>query len=502
MQIERNNGCFSAHDIKASKQKTYQLILPKSKETELKSAKRLLKKDTEKEIPENVLTVINFFIENHIGFILSRNGFAGNCRDARYKRNRLGHTGIPLYDELKSIVGFARDRNGSKQIVAMHCRAHLSMNLERVMKVCDLQNEIAIFPEADLKEKYNIEFGTVNPVLLEIKSNHEVLHVFDTSVLETVARFPGTMMTNAGDHTWGIEFDPRELVASIENKIIDTIAIPDTELEEFELPHRLNPKSIGIITGNGPDSGMALWQDINENIAEILGKHFIGDISLPKVFVVSVPAMGLSMELDQREQATWQALSEAVKQLADLDVELLVLACHTTHYFTNAIREIFEDDKRKFISMPEVVIKYIAENNITELAVLGINFVADLDQWSAYSELKKYKIEKLNYNTIRKLLDLGYLVKQMNQRYKGFQQLVGLLKNEVKSQNVIIALTELSILLESQGNKSRSSDKNIIDALELYAKAIAEESLGMNDPNSSHKIQPSNLTHTDIPNPD
>jgi aspartate/glutamate racemase len=456
------------------------LLSPEGKEKELENARRLLK-EQEKDLPENVVKVVEYFTLKRIGFILSRNQHAGNCRDARYKRNRIGHAGIPLYDELKSFVGVSKDKNGREQIVAMHCRAHLAMDLERVVKVCDLQNEIAVLPEADLQKKYNIEFGTVNPVLLEIKSNHKVLHVFDNGVLEPVSRFPGTMMTNAGNHTWGIEFDPGELVGSIENSIIDTIAIPDTELEEFELPKRLNPKSIGIITGNGPDSGMALWQDINENIAEILGKHFIGDISLPKVFVVSVPAMGLSMELDQREQVTWQALSEAVTQLKDLNVDLLALACHTTHYFTGKIREIFEGDGRKFISMPEVVIKYIAENNITELAVLGINYVADMDRWSAYSELKKYKIEKLNYETIRKFHDLGYLVKQMNQRYKGFQQLVGLMKNEVKSNNIIIALTELSILLQSQGKKNRPSDKNIIDALELYAKAIAEESLGMTD---------------------
>jgi aspartate racemase len=472
---------MNIHCANVSEQPSGRLILPESKEAELENAKRMLKRGTETEIPNNVLTVIDFFSDNHIGFILSRNEHAGNCRDARYKRNRIGHTGIPLYDELKSFVGVSKDKNGREKIVAMHCRAHLAMNFERVVKVCNLRNEIAVLPEADLQRKYNIEFGTVNPILLEVKSNHEVLHVFDISVLKPVARFPGTMMTNAGDHTWGIEFDPVELVESIENKIIDSIAVPDTELEEFELPNRINPKTIGIITGNGPDSGMALWQSINENIAEILGRHFIGDISLPKVYVISVPAMGLSMELDQREQVTWLALSEAVRQLKGLNVELLALACHTTHYFTDKIREIFEGDGRKFISMPEVVIKYIAENGITDIAVLGINYVADLGRWSAYSELKKYKIEQLDYETIRKFHDLGYLVKQMNERYKGFQKLIGLKKNEIKSNNIVIALTELSILLQSQSKKSRPSDKNIIDALELYAKVIAEEALQMND---------------------
>ena len=69
----------------------------------------------------------------------------------------------------------------------------------------------------------------------------------------------------------------------------------------------------------------------------------------------------------------------------------------------------------------------------------------------------------------------------MNHRHRSFQQFVRLLKREVKSTNIIVALTELSILIQSQGKKSRQSGKNIIDVLELYGKTIAEKSLGIID---------------------
>ena len=166
-------------------------------------------------------------------------------------------------------------------------------------------------------------------------------------------------MTNAGSHTWGLEFDAKDLVKSIKSHRTGKISLPNIELNDFELPQRLNPKSIGIITGNGPDSGIALWESINRNIVEILGPHFIGDISLPRVQVISVPAMGLSMELDQREEVTWEALSEAVIQLKNQNVELLALACHTTHYYSQKIKEIFQSNEQEFISMSDLVCDYV-----------------------------------------------------------------------------------------------------------------------------------------------
>jgi len=41
---------------------------------------------------------------------------------------------------------------------------------------------------------------------------------------------------------------------------------------------------IGIITGNAPDSGIHLWQEINKFIREAMGEKFQGDISLSSRF--------------------------------------------------------------------------------------------------------------------------------------------------------------------------------------------------------------------------
>jgi aspartate racemase len=323
-----------------------------------------------------------------------------------------------------------------------------------------------------------MELGTVNPFLIEFNSPNAYLHVFDEGLLVPFSKYPATVMTNAGEKTWAIEFDPLFFINHIQNKKVISFSVLENDLPAWEF--YTGPKSIGIITGNGPDSGMTLWNNINLHIKNVWGKHFLGDISFPRVHVVSMPSMGLSMELDKRQTATWQTIEQAIEYLLCQNIEILTLACHTTHYFTEEIKEKLENTTCTFISMPEVVVNYIYDRGIENLAILGINYVADLEKWSAYSQLKEITIESLKPETIQKLHELGYNVKMKENFPANFQKLKTLITDEVKSDNVLIALTELSILLEKQGSKHYRSKKNVIDALDLYSKKIAEESLGIN----------------------
>lgn len=447
-----------------------------SLEKELGKAISLLK-DSESKIPESVKNVIQFCCDRNVGFILSRNIKVFSCKDARSNRVRLGHVGIPLFDELKSIVFVGKNNMGKEVIVAAHCRGHMNISVKRLMKLCEFQSLPIILPESDLKSRFGMQFGTVNPMLLDINSNGKIINIFDVSLTETMEQCPGTMMTNAGNHTWGIEFDPILLINSIYNSRIESIAEDDKELEYYELPQSTTPKSIGIITGNGPDSGISLWKKINNYFAELLGVHFIGDISLPKVTIISLPAMGLSMELAERDDATWTVLTEAINKMQCNNVDILTLACHTTHYYTAKIREMFEYENKIFVSMPETTIDYIKREKLSDLAIIGISYVANLQEYSAYSELRKLNIEAISDKTLARFHDIGYEVKKMKDLHPVFQKFTSLLKTEIKSSNIVIALTELSILIESQ--KKHYGQKNIIDPLDIYAKEIARLSLSL-----------------------
>jgi aspartate/glutamate racemase len=442
------------------------------------TARSLLRADLGEELPSNVERMIHFCVERGVGFILSRNIKSFSCRDARTNRVRLGHTGIPLYDEFKSIVLRGEDVGGREKMIAAHCRGHVSIDLDAIRNMLQLAEGPYILPEEELKARYDMVLGIVNPVLLVLNSQNQMVNIFDRGLLEPMTNCPGTMMTNAGDHTWGIEFDPVQLINAMENKVVADFACPDRELKPYEIPSCVNPKSIGIITGNGADSGIALWQRINRYFVQNLGEHFLGDISLPKVVVVSLPAMGLSMELGKRNAATWNTVSEAVNRLKEQDVALLALACHTTHYYTSGIRALFESDRREFVSMAEVTIDYLSKQQIDDIALLGISFVANLNEYSAYADLKHLKVEKVSAETLSKFHKFGYDIKKMTHSQAAFQQFVRLLHNEIHSENVVIALTELSILCEGL-RKKHHSGKTIIDPLDLYAETIAKKSLGL-----------------------
>ena len=448
-------------------------------EDEVTRAKSLLK-SYETNIPENVLRIIEFCVTKKIGFIMSRTETEKgklikvfSCKDARSNRIRLGNRGISLFDEFKSGVFKAIKKNGDTATIAAHCRGHMDIDLEHLKEICSLTS-IERLAEAELNEQYGMVFGIVNPILIELNSNSTILNVFDESLMSPMATCPGTMMTNAGEHTWGIEFDPFLLVGGIQNKIIAKIAYPEKEFKKYEDPGKINPKSIGIITGNGPESGMTLWKSINKYFEKEFEGKIPGDLALPKVSVISLPAMGLSMELDKRKDATWETLSEAITKLQRLDVDLLCLACHTTHYFTGRIRCMFEHDGKKFISMPETTINYIKAKQLTDIAVLGISFVANLREYSAYSELKELDIKPVPDNILRKFHGYGYEVKKGGDLYSTYQQFADTVKANISAQNIIIALTELSILNQYSSGKT---EKNIIDPLTIYAEEIAKQSL-------------------------
>jgi aspartate racemase len=285
------------------------------------------------------------------------------------------------------------------------------------------------------------------------------------------------MMTNAGEHTWGIEFDPVLLIKAISHKIVDAMATPSGELNFYDCLNINNPKSIGIITGNGPDSGIALWNMINEGIVEILGDSFRGDISFPKVSVVSLPEMGLSMELDKRRFAAHDTIMKAVETLQD--VELLALACHTNHHFTEQIRKAFEQTGGTFVSMAETVIEHIKILQPQSMVFLGIDYVADLKGYSAYADLKNLNIEPLQSEVLNSLHNLAYDVKKKRNLHSAFQKFVKLLDTYIElDKDVVIALTELSVLYQSF-RKSRYNKRNVVDSLELYANKIARHSLGI-----------------------
>ena len=324
-------------------------------------------------------SVIEFFENHNLWYSITKNnGNALGCGDAASKRERLGHIGIPIFDELKSELGYIIDSNTKEKIyVLTHCRGNQKIDdrkresflLSRHQRLTS-EDDINLLIEHSTLKSYiennevNI-MGVVNPFIFS--NDIKIIQIFDKSVLVELYP-PFTMMTNASHREYGIEFKPKELIYALNNaKVLDVI-----EEDNYSSFKR---HKIGIITGNGPDSGMMLWNNINDRVKKsLLNKRsysFTGDLSYPEIVVESLPEMGLSMELNNRFKETKIILLKTVTNLCKSGVSILCLACNTTQYFIDEIEIICRRYDTIFISMPHVVDEVLKQKNITHFDLLG-----------------------------------------------------------------------------------------------------------------------------------
>ena len=454
----------------------------------MKDALRLLRKKGEA-VPPSVIVTIELFCRLGLWFQLSRNHEARSCRDVAHKRNRLGHEGIPLWDEMKSFFGRYVNAAGETRLVVAHCHANQRLDFVKLTAVLGMEAVPERLTPAEM-EKLGLDYGMVNPwetwrfdprntpFTMDLKFiAQEVEQVFDDDLLQPIGT-PGTVMTNAGDLTWAVEFHPQELVKKLAHAKVAEIAEPDPE-EEPRLWGVKDDRPIGIITGNPPEAGMYLWQLINAKVREALGDGCCGDVSMPRMEVVSVPELGLSMELGERLAPVEAALETAARQLAGRGVKLLALPCNTTSFFVPKLHQWCAGTQTRYLSMTEVTGAWLRREGVTEVALVGINYVADLGHWSAYREpLAGMKIELLNGEALERVRELAYAVKAEGPNHPLLSKLRAILNRYVTSKHVVLGLTELSLLVELQKGGGKSG-KVLIDPMNLYADALAREYLGL-----------------------
>lgn len=428
----------------------------------------------EADLPHGVKKTIDFFTRHKLWFQLSRNHEAHSCRDAASKRRRLGHVGIPLSDELKSFFGKVKNNDGNYQFVVIHCRANDKLDQEKLKKLLNSELGVERLSRSELSELFSLEYGRVNPFTLDpLFLGLPILQVFDNDVLENRLP-PYTMMTNAGDLTFAIEFKPNQLIRTVAYSQLGDIV-------ERDVIKKQRREKIGILTGNGPESGIHLWTEINEILRRELNNHFYGDVSFAPVIVESVPEMGLSMELDTREEETWKAVSRGITSLCAQGATICCIACNTTQYFTPKIQQLCAQFGATYVSLSESLEDYLHKNNIAEFDFLGIKYVTDFEKWSAFKDLQnKYAVVLPEKDDLDKINELAFKVKKDGITGQGINKLRDLLNQATKTQNVVLALTEISILMSAQ--KRNRTSKNYIDTLQVLAEEVAYKYIAATHP--------------------
>ncbi len=408
--------------------------------------------------PKEVKTNIKFLTNKNIWHILSTNPKVVSCGDAASKRKRLGNIGIPIFDELKSELGFFVNKKQEKQKVLVHCRGNQKLDRLKISSILNSEYQ-RITDKSESK-------GLINPFGKEFRN---LLQIFDIS---TRKKFhpPYTMMTNAGDFKYALEFHVECLINSLPDTIVDDVIRYDN-YNQF-IKHK-----IGILTGNGPDSGILLWSKINESVKEKLKSRlnhsFRGDLSYPEVLIESIPEMGISMELQQRESATEEVVIKGILNLCQRGATIIAVACNTTQFFKERIANICELYGAEFISIAEVTNDYLIENDIKEFDLLGVSHVADFTNYSSFKDLgNNYKVSlPETENEKKKLDDIAFLVKK-NEINKASNLLKDLIKRNTTYETKIIALTEISSLRSIR--KDIMKIDSLKDSLDFLADNLSD----------------------------
>lgn len=431
-------------------------------------------------VPEAVRHCAERLVELGIWQVFSRNSPAMSCQDAARKRNRLGHQGIPLWDELKSFFGEYYDIQGLRRIFLAHCRGDRKLDMDKLRQALEFAGEIrrvSLKPEERLWADHRVDYGTVNP-LVDVG---EVVQIFDYELHRPVG-VPGTVMTNAGDRTWAVEFDPAELVLKLPGSRWADIVQPQMEAEDQMRWGVREPEVIGILTGNPCDSGLELCNAVNHHLRQLLGKNSLGDVSMPKIIMVSTPQIGISMEMDKREAPLRKALLQAVNELCAAGAKILAHPAHTTHYFVPDIVSRAAEKGVHFISMVDVAIAKLRLNGVKEIALLGTKYVTDFSQqWSVYrNAFQGITVHRPSPEGWKKILDLGYEVQQRGPTPVCFNWMRDLLREEVPAscKHVLLAMTEFSPVVRQLKARGRQG-KILIDPVDIYGEAIAREYLGL-----------------------
>ncbi len=427
--------------------------------------------------PPEVEANLVFINTHNLWHIVSENPRVVSCPDAAQRRNRLGHEGIPLFDELKTNMGSCESIAG-RRYVAAHCRGTQHLDYEKLSRA--LGGRFERVTDGELATVFGAEKGLVNP--FSLASREDVQQIFDQTVLKPYFP-PGTMMTNLGDFCIAVEFNVSQIIEALGNALVaDIIDEPGKRVPTVH--------SLGILTGNGPESGMLLWQWINARIRnhpsrkilrntpqgprEYTSKIFRGDISFPAVFIESLPGMGLSMELAQRESEVRHIVLNGVRRLCEQGATIVGIACNTTQYFADDVAYICEEYGAQFVRTADETARYLRREKIEAFDFLGIGAASDFRKWSGYGKaLAEFKITTPSKEILARIDELAFLVKEevvANRTINNFRTLIN---RETKTQVILLALTELSILFADQ-KKGQRSTKRFVDTLEILAERMAD----------------------------
>jgi aspartate racemase len=226
---------------------------------------------------------------------------------------------------------------------------------------------------------------------------------------------------------------------------------------------------IGLIAGSGPEAGIDLWAKLLQANRTLLGAGFGGDADAPSVVVVSEPALGLSMELDQHHAAVWATLERVARQLAP-QVDHYAIACNTLNVFEPQLQALALP--ARFLSFGAALLQQLRAERVQRVALLAARPVLAMGRWSHYRTLaEQVEVELPTTAAAEALHQLIYDVKAHGGTAPGIAERLAGIVHSLQSDVVLLACTELPLIPRP------ATPKRLLDVTEVVAARLALLSL-------------------------
>lgn len=417
----------------------------------------------EESIPIPVLQTIALFEQFGCWFRLSRNPAVRSCKEAAHSRSRLGVKGIPLEDELKSFFCWYVDEDGNRRPIGLHCRANHQFDLKKTKLLLGTES-LEKVGEDELHQLFAMNYGIVNPFSTQLVDGKSMHHFFGMSLRHALMP-PYTMMTNAGDLTWAIEFKPMELISKLPN-----FQMLDIESQAANSA----PLQVGILTGSSPDTAIDFWQVLNDLVRLKLGNHYHGDVSLPRILIESLPALSASVEAVERWSDIIPMIREGFNRLRNNGAEIACCLCNFPPTLEDEIQSYCQFLGIEYVNRYEVMSAFTSKQFPEPVSVVTtwpfsqqLSFGANVSQ-----------PENLSVDTLRLF---QAKVNKEGPNGAAINMARDLMRKLDLAHTVLVETNELSLVLKKQGSAHKSG-RTYIHSTDLITDRIATLHVAMAHP--------------------
>lgn len=206
-------------------------------------------------------------------------------------------------------------------------------------------------------------------------------------------------------------------------------------------------QKIGILGGIGPESSARFYEIL---IKRVQAQKIKSNIEYPHIILESIPAPELLLE-----NPDLTMYKEAVKNLEKAGADFIVIICNTAY--------VFFEEFRKLVNIPIIDLNqetewFLEHNKIKSITIFGSK--KTIDRLFHFKDIILEKISSEDSKTIDNII-LEY--NQGKNKELLEKQIIKIVK-KYSDKNILIACTELSIMLKNKSLKFLDTFDILINA--------------------------------------